>query len=132
MLAKSWKKILLAVCIIACIFNLTSKLVNRHSLKENLQSANDGETVFDIFKKHDIKVEETSADSNQSNTEENIKEINSDNQEKKSVETDDKESNDRVVDDKESDDKMVNDEENIETDNTKDGSFKFKDYTIIF
>ena len=49
MLAKSWKKILLAVCIIACIFNLTSKLVNRHSLKENLQSANDGETVFDIF-----------------------------------------------------------------------------------
>ena len=51
MLAKLWKKILLAICIIACIFNIMSKLVNRHSLKENLESANDGVTVFDIFKK---------------------------------------------------------------------------------
>ena len=59
MLAKLWKKVLLAVCIIACIFNIMSKLVNRHSLKENLESANDGVTVFDIFKKDDVKVTES-------------------------------------------------------------------------
>ena len=59
MLAKLWKKILLAVCIIACIFNIMSKLVNRHSLKENLESANDGITVFDFFKKDDVKVTES-------------------------------------------------------------------------
>ena len=54
MLAKLWKKILLAICIVACIFNIMSKLVNRHSLKENLESANDGETVFSIFQKEEV------------------------------------------------------------------------------
>ena len=54
MLAKIWKKALLAVCIIACIFNIMSKLVNRHSLKENLESANDGETIFSIFEKEEV------------------------------------------------------------------------------
>ena len=54
MLAKLWKKFLLAVCVIACIFNIMSKLVNRHSLKENLESANDGETVFSIFQKEEV------------------------------------------------------------------------------
>ena len=59
MLAKLWKKVLLAACIIACIFNIMSKLVNRHSLRENLESANDGETVFSIFQKDDVKVSES-------------------------------------------------------------------------
>lgn len=54
MLAKIWKKVLLAICIIACIFNIMSKLVNRHSLKENLESANDGETIFSIFQKEEV------------------------------------------------------------------------------
>ena len=54
MLAKLWKKVLLAVCIIACIFNILSKLVNRHSLKENLESANDGKTIFSIFEKEKV------------------------------------------------------------------------------
>ncbi len=48
MLAKLWKKLLFAICIIACLFNITYKLVNRHSLKSNLESVNDGETVFDL------------------------------------------------------------------------------------
>lgn len=48
MLAKLWKKILLAVCLLACLFNITYKLVNRHSLKDNLQSVNNGETIFDL------------------------------------------------------------------------------------
>lgn len=51
MLAKLWKKVLLAVCIIACIFNVMSKLVNRNSLEVNLKSANDGNTVFDLTRK---------------------------------------------------------------------------------
>lgn len=51
MLAKLWKKVLLAVCIIACIFNIMTKLVNRNSLEVNLKSANDGNTVFDFTRK---------------------------------------------------------------------------------
>lgn len=54
MLAKLWKKVLLAICIIACIFNIMSKLVNRHSLKENLESVNDGKTIFSIFPKEEV------------------------------------------------------------------------------
>ena len=54
MLAKLWKKVLIAVCIIACIFNIMSKLVNPHPFKENFESANDGETVFSIFQKEEV------------------------------------------------------------------------------
>ena len=54
-----WKKVLFAICIVACIFNIMSKLVNRHSLRENLESVNDGITVFDIFKKDEVKVSES-------------------------------------------------------------------------
>lgn len=50
MLAKMWKKVLLAVCIIACIYNVMAKLVNRHSLESNLKSANDGNTVIDVLR----------------------------------------------------------------------------------
>ena len=34
MLPKIWKKLLLAICIIACLFNVTAKLVNRISLEK--------------------------------------------------------------------------------------------------
>lgn len=51
MLAKLWKKVLLAVCIIACIYNIMSKLVNRASLEANLKRANDGNTIFDFSSK---------------------------------------------------------------------------------
>ena len=51
MLAKVWKKVLLAICIIACIYNIMSKLVNRASLEANLQKANDGNTIFDFSSK---------------------------------------------------------------------------------
>ena len=50
MLAKLWKKVLLAICIIACIFNIMSKLVNRTSLELNLKSVENGESLFSIFK----------------------------------------------------------------------------------
>ena len=38
MLAKIWKKLLLAICIIACIYNVMSKLVSRTSLERQLES----------------------------------------------------------------------------------------------
>lgn len=70
MLARSWKQILLVICIIACIANITTKLVNKHSLKINLESVNDGNTVFNF------NLNETAKDStviegvvNQTNTE---------------------------------------------------------------
>ena len=38
MLGKVWKKILLIVLIIACLFNIVKKLVQRESLKAELES----------------------------------------------------------------------------------------------
>ena len=38
MLAKVWKKALLAICIIACLFNVMHKLVSRTSLEVQLRS----------------------------------------------------------------------------------------------
>lgn len=38
MLAKVWKKALLAVCIIACLYNVMHKLVSRTSLEVQLRS----------------------------------------------------------------------------------------------
>lgn len=57
MLAKIWKKLLLAICIIACIYNVMAKLVNRHSLEENLKKANDGEVVYELPGKTENTVE---------------------------------------------------------------------------
>lgn len=50
MLAKLWKKILFAICVIACLFNITSKIVNRTSLEVNLKSVQNGESLTQIFK----------------------------------------------------------------------------------
>lgn len=38
-MSKIWKKLLLAILIIACLFNITSKLVKRYSLKDELESS---------------------------------------------------------------------------------------------
>lgn len=131
MLAKMWKQVLLAICIIACIFNIMSKLVNRHSLKENLNSANDGVTVFDIFKKDDVQVTETETiidgvvnqevvENTVSNTttsseavvEENVTET------QNTVENQTEETTGQVVE--------------AEATETDDKTFKFSDFTIIF
>ena len=39
MLAKIWKKLCLAILIIACLFNIMSKLVNKVSLNKELVSS---------------------------------------------------------------------------------------------
>lgn len=39
MVAKIWKKILLFVLIVACLFNIVNKLVNKASLEKELESS---------------------------------------------------------------------------------------------
>ena len=77
MLPKIWKKVLLAICIVACLFNVISKIVNRHSLEFNLKSVNDGNTIWDSIKtknevttsdKIDGVIESSSNTSNTSDT----------------------------------------------------------------
>ena len=38
-MAKIWKKLLLVILIVACLFNVVSKKVKRYSLKEEMQSS---------------------------------------------------------------------------------------------
>ncbi len=38
-MSKIWKKLLLAILIIACLFNIMQKLVKRYSLKDELESS---------------------------------------------------------------------------------------------
>ncbi len=39
MLAKSWKKILLLVLIIACLFNIINKLVHKASMEQEVRAS---------------------------------------------------------------------------------------------
>ena len=39
MVSKIWKKLLLFILIIACLFNIVIKLVNKNSLESELQSS---------------------------------------------------------------------------------------------
>ena len=39
MVAKIWKKLLLFILIVACLFNIVSKIVHKNSLKGELQSS---------------------------------------------------------------------------------------------
>jgi len=39
MIAKVWKKLLLFILLIACLFNIVIKIVNKSSLNEELQSS---------------------------------------------------------------------------------------------
>ena len=38
-MSKIWKKLLLVILILACLFNVVSKIVKRYSLKQELESA---------------------------------------------------------------------------------------------
>lgn len=49
MLAKIWKKLLLAICIIACLFNITYKLVNRISLEKVISTQPEGVNVKELL-----------------------------------------------------------------------------------
>lgn len=49
MLAKIWKKLLLFILIVACLFNVINKLVHKASLEKELQSS--AQYVEEINKK---------------------------------------------------------------------------------
>ena len=49
MLAKIWKKLLLAICIIACLFNITYKLVNRISIEKVIYIKQEGVDVIKLL-----------------------------------------------------------------------------------
>ena len=49
MLPKIWKKLLLAICIIACLFNITAKLVNRISLEKVISSEQEGVDIKELL-----------------------------------------------------------------------------------
>ena len=38
-MAKIWKKLLLVILILACLYNVVSKLVKRYSLKDEVQQS---------------------------------------------------------------------------------------------
>lgn len=49
MLSKIWKKLALAICIIAILFNITNKLVNRTNLVTQLNSVVGGTSISEFF-----------------------------------------------------------------------------------
>jgi len=49
MLSKIWKKLLLAICVIAILFNITSKLVNRISLEKTISNSPEGIDVKELL-----------------------------------------------------------------------------------
>lgn len=49
MLSKIWKKLALAICIIAILFNITNKLVNRTNLGTQLKSVIGGTSISEFF-----------------------------------------------------------------------------------
>ena len=77
MLAKLWKNLLLTICVIAVLFNITSKLVRRYSLDDQLNSVVDGASLSDIFEQEETekKAEKTPNKSKKeetTNNEENV------------------------------------------------------------
>lgn len=75
MLAKIWKKLLLAICIIACIYNVMNKLVSRTSLETQLKSVElkpltDEETYKTSKMNNSSKVDKTSKYENDDDDEE--------------------------------------------------------------
>ena len=61
MLAKLWKKVLLAICIIACLYNIMAKLVSRTSLELNWKSVENGESIFSMFEEENQNTVNTDA-----------------------------------------------------------------------
>lgn len=83
MLAKLWKKVLMFILIVACLFNVVYKLVNNLSLeKELLSSAQYIQDRQDAEKaKKEEEEKEKSQENNNAKTEENGKETQKEEQE---------------------------------------------------
>ena len=120
MLAKIWKKVLFAICIIACLFNVVSKIVSRNSLEINLKSVNDGNTIWDSVKTKN----ETS---NTSDKIEGVKDSSSNNSSENNVKK-------YVFEDEDNyniDDSNDEDNQNTFEEDDDDKTYRYSDYTII-
>ncbi len=53
MLAKIWKKALLIICILACIYNIMHKLISRTPLELQLKSVQNQNSIVDMLRKTD-------------------------------------------------------------------------------
>ena len=105
MLPKIWKKLLLAICIIACLFNVTAKLVNRISLEKVIASEQEGVDVmemlniteekpvltnqnttstYNVVEDEQVVIEDTNQEENVSNEDVNYEEESVEEQEKQS------------------------------------------------
>ena len=68
MLAKVWKKALLVVCIVACMYNIMHKLISRTSLEAQLKSVENQNSIIDMLedsKNTNQMVENTSSVKNE-------------------------------------------------------------------
>ena len=70
MLAKIWKKVLLAICIIACIYNVMHKLISRTSLELQLKSVQNQGSIFEMLK-HDDSTKQKNENSSEKTENEN-------------------------------------------------------------
>lgn len=70
MLAKVWKKVLLGICILACIINVMYKLISRTSLDVQLKSIQEQTSATNIWKDNEDKAVEKKL-SEEKQTEEN-------------------------------------------------------------
>lgn len=61
MLPKMWKKVLLAVCMIACIYNVMHKLVSRTSLEAQLKSVQNQDSIIHIVENTNRTTQDSSA-----------------------------------------------------------------------
>lgn len=57
MLAKIWKKLLFAICIIACLFNVMNKLVKQTSLDKQLKSVLQNSGYYEKVQNVTVKTE---------------------------------------------------------------------------
>lgn len=70
MLAKVWKKVLLAICLIACIYNVMHKIVSRTSLEFQLESVKNQSSIIDMLDTNstNLKPQNSSVENKTSNT----------------------------------------------------------------
>ena len=76
MLAKMWKKIMLFICIVAILFNITSKLVYKTNLVAQLKSVIGGSSISEIFKNKEDNTINDEKNTNKINKKENKIQVN--------------------------------------------------------
>ena len=76
MLAKMWKKIMLFICVIAILFNITSKLVYKTNLAAQLKSVIGGSSLSEYFQKEENTTINSEENKNETTKKENKIQVN--------------------------------------------------------